>query len=87
MNPLLVLRADDVMDQAETTPDRMIDADTPVAEVMSVLAGGASSVGVTRDGMLVGHITAEGLVHHLGDPAGAAGAGDLRERQDSRRDA
>jgi glycine betaine/proline transport system ATP-binding protein len=86
MNPLQVLRAGDVMDPPTGRPDRQIDVAAPVAEVTRAISDGGGPIGVTRDGTLVGHITAEGLVHHLGDPAGAAGAGDLRERQDNPRD-
>lgn len=69
MNPMVVLRAMDVM-QAGTSDGAMIDADAPVRAAMEMIAGGASELSVMRKGQPVGVITAAHLMARLVKPRG-----------------
>ncbi len=68
MNPLGVLRARDVMEPAGAAPGASVDADCPVAEVMTRLADQGSPVGVEERGRLVGQVSEAGIVRHLAEP-------------------
>ena len=74
MNPLGVLCARDVMQPAKGRPKVMIEADARVQEAMHEIENGASRVGVTEAGKLIGEITAATLLARLSD--GGTPAGD-----------
>lgn len=65
MNPLGVLCARDVMQPASGRPKTSIDAEEWVQVAMQELAGGAESLGVTENGVLVGEITVASLLERL----------------------
>jgi glycine betaine/proline transport system ATP-binding protein len=69
MNPMAVLRAEDVM-QAGTSEGPQIDADAPVKTAMEMIAGGATSLSVTRAGAPVGVIDGAHLMARLINPRG-----------------
>ena len=71
MNPLGVLTARDVMQQpAPRTTDRVVEATTPIRDVMQAAQGHDTPLGVTQGGALVGQITRNGILAKLLDPLG-----------------
>ncbi len=67
MNPLGVLCARDVMLKIATKPEKSIDADDWIQAAMTEFEHGASSVGVTENGQLIGEITPASLLARLND--------------------
>jgi glycine betaine/proline transport system ATP-binding protein len=67
MNPMVVLRAMDVM-QAGISDGAVIDAGAPVKTAMEMIAGGAGELSVTRKGLPIGKITAAHLMARLVKP-------------------
>ncbi len=71
MNPLGVLTARDVMDQGAAGPDaREVGAETPVKEIMQMMAQGAGEMVVTEDGRALGTVRTASLMAKLIDPRG-----------------
>ncbi|NDR55045.1 choline ABC transporter ATP-binding protein [Aliiruegeria sabulilitoris] len=69
MNPLGVLRASDVMETVSGEfPAHIIGADTPVEDVMQLLLDQGITLGVQREGRLVGQVTKATVMHRLLDP-------------------
>ena len=69
MNPLGVLVAEDVMGPRQDAPTaRQVEARAPLSEVMVLMAAQAHPVLVTRNGVPVGEITAEGVFARLLNP-------------------
>ncbi|SDI56821.1 choline ABC transporter ATP-binding protein [Aliiruegeria lutimaris] len=69
MNPLGVLRASDVMETLSgDAPAHIIGADTPVEDVMRLLLDQGITLGVQREGQLVGQVTKATVMHRLLDP-------------------
>ncbi len=68
MNPLGVLRAQDVMEDAGDFPALTVRPDTPVREVMAKLAKGGKPVGVVLDGLLIGQVSQDRILAKLLDP-------------------
>ena len=71
MNPLMVLRAADLMEPSEGPVDGTVGADAPVEDVMRAITGGATAIGVKQDGETVGRITATAVLKRLVDPVGS----------------
>ncbi len=69
MNPMAVLRAEDVM-QAGTSSGAAIDANAPVKQAMEMIAGGAGELCVMRAGAPVGVISSAHLMARLVKPRG-----------------
>jgi glycine betaine/proline transport system ATP-binding protein len=68
MNPLGVLRARDVMEQASTVPDVTVPPDMSIQKVMELARSGSAPIGVTENGKLLGQITRSGILAKLLDP-------------------
>ena len=68
MNPLGVLCARDVMEEASAAPDRTVLAGATIQEVMEASQGHDGPVGVTEDGRIVGQITRNRILAKLLDP-------------------
>ena len=71
MNPLMVLRAADLMEPVRDTCERRVAADTPIEEVMRAITDGETAIGVERDGGLIGQITANAVLRRLVNPVEA----------------
>ena len=71
MNPLGVLTARDVMEPG-TGSGPQIDAETPVKQVMQMIADGVAELCVTQGGKPVGVVRSAGLMAKLIDPRGQA---------------
>ncbi|NOX40085.1 MAG: choline ABC transporter ATP-binding protein [Alphaproteobacteria bacterium] len=69
MNPLGVLCARDVMLVTGNKPQKTIDADDWIQAAMTEFEHGTSSVGVTKNGKLIGEITPASLLARLNDRA------------------
>ena len=67
MNPMAVLRAEDVMETGVSSGAE-IDANSPVKQAMDMLAGGASELCVMREGNAIGVITPAHLMERLIKP-------------------
>ena len=87
-NPLAVMTARDVMlagvGNARTLGPRY-PAETPLAEVMEVLAGGARRIVVEEEGAVIGTVTADSIVARLSagdDPRPKAADTDTSEEED-----
>ncbi|NOX74803.1 MAG: ATP-binding cassette domain-containing protein, partial [Alphaproteobacteria bacterium] len=65
MNPLGVLCARDVMGPAKGKPTVTIDADEWIQAAMRKIENGATTVGVTQNGTLIGEITPASLLARL----------------------
>ncbi len=78
MNPLGVLQARDVMEQAapgaRPLPEATIAATARVQEAMEMIEAGAPEIAVIAEGRPIGRITARSLMAGLRRPAGANGA-------------
>ncbi len=70
MNPLGVLTARDVMENATGAPGQSVPADMRVAEVMRHCADADGPVGVEHQGKLIGQVSETGLLRRLLDPRG-----------------
>ena len=70
MNPLGVLCARDIMEEARGTPDYSVAPDATIREVMEASQGHDTPVGVTENGALIGQITRNGILSKLLDPRG-----------------
>ncbi len=70
MNPMGVLRAGDVMTETILDITTTIDVDTPVKDVMAMVADGITEVSVTRRGTPVGSLRATDLLTSLLHPGG-----------------
>ncbi len=70
MNPMGVLRAGDVMTKTITDADRSVDVNTPVKDVMGLVADGVRTVTVTEDGRPIGSLDAADLMGSLLNPGG-----------------
>src|SRR6056297_1887378 len=70
MNPLGVLCARDVMEEAATMPDRTVPAGATIQQVMEASQGHDGPVGVTENGAIVGQITRNRILSKLLDPRG-----------------
>ncbi len=68
MNPLGVLCARDVMEPAQTAPDRSVGPAATIQEVMEATQGHDAPVGVVEDGALLGQITRNRILAKLLDP-------------------
>ncbi len=65
MNPLGVLTARDVMGAARTGEHASVDAEMPVADLISRLGGAESCFDVTDGGAVIGAVTAQTIVERL----------------------
>ena len=65
MNPLGVLTAADVMQQAQGDCSDQVPAEMPIREMMQHFVEGQGPVGVLRDGNLVGMVTRDGILRRL----------------------
>jgi glycine betaine/proline transport system ATP-binding protein len=70
MNPLGVLRAEDVMEPADMAPARSLPPEAGIREVMEAVQAGDAPVGVVRDGALLGQVTRASILARLLDPRG-----------------
>jgi glycine betaine/proline transport system ATP-binding protein len=70
MNPLGVLRAQDVMEPAEGTPEHTVAPDDAIRDVMEIVRRDGRPVGVIADGQLVGQISKDTVLAKLLDPRG-----------------
>lgn len=71
MNPLGVLTARDVMEQGEAgTGARTLPAETPVKDIMDLMAKGVGEMVVTENGRNLGMIRTAGLMAKLINPRG-----------------
>jgi glycine betaine/proline transport system ATP-binding protein len=70
MNPLRVLRARDVIEPAQSSPDRTVPPDTDIRQVMAELRDRGGPLGVVEDGRLLGRITTDTVLARLLDPRG-----------------
>lgn len=68
MNPLSVLRAEDVMEPLAGAIEEEVDADTPVLSVMRQFGSEERTFGVRRDGKLIGQVTPSAVLRRLADP-------------------
>jgi glycine betaine/proline transport system ATP-binding protein len=69
MNPLGVLTARDVMEPGQPGPDaRAVGPETPVKDIMAMMAAGAAELAVTEDGRTLGVIRTAGLMAKLINP-------------------
>ena len=57
MNPLGVLRARDVMEPAAGSPEHSVDANSPIADVMSKLTQSGGPVAVEEAGRIIGQVS------------------------------
>jgi glycine betaine/proline transport system ATP-binding protein len=73
MNPMGVLRAEDIMTPAEgKTGSVQVDALAPVRDVMQIAAKDGRPIAVVRDGQTVGQIAAADILSALLNPHGAS---------------
>lgn len=70
MNPLSVLTARDVMEPGTNAAARIIDAETPVKDVMAMMSAGATEMTVREQGRSLGMIRTAGLMAKLLNPRG-----------------
>jgi glycine betaine/proline transport system ATP-binding protein len=71
MNPLGVLTARDVMEHGEVSAHaRSLDAETPVKDIMDLMAKGVAELVVTENGRNLGMIRTAGLMAKLINPRG-----------------
>lgn len=71
MNPLGVLTARDVMEHGEASAAaRSLDAETPVKDIMDLMAQGVAELVVTENGRNLGMIRTAGLMAKLINPRG-----------------
>ena len=71
MNPLGVLTARDVMEPGEAPAHaRALDAETPVKDVMDLMAQGVAELVVTENGRNLGLVRTAGLIGRLINPRG-----------------
>ncbi len=70
MNPLGVLRAQDVMEPAEGTPEHTVAPDDAIRDVMEIVRRDGRPVGVVADGRLLGQISKDTVLAKLLDPRG-----------------
>ena len=70
MNPLRVLCARDVMEEARGTPEDAVPPDTDIRSVMDRVRSHGRPVGVVEDGRLLGQITKDTVLARLLDPRG-----------------
>ncbi len=68
MNPLGVLTARDVMEQAATSATDAVDAELPVKDVMALLAKGMTELAVTHAGQKIGVVRPNSLMSRLINP-------------------
>ncbi len=68
MNPLGVLCARDVMEPLTTATTDTVSPDTNIRDVMGQMADGPSTVGVMRDGAIIGQISKDRILAKLRDP-------------------
>ncbi|MEC9196881.1 MAG: choline ABC transporter ATP-binding protein [Pseudomonadota bacterium] len=72
MNPLGVLRAQDIMSAATGVAFGQVDAVTPVAKVMEMMTGEEGALDVMQGGQVIGQITKDDILRNLVDPRSAA---------------
>ena len=72
MNPMGVLRAGDVMTEDLIDASHSVDSETPVKDIMAMVADGVKSVTVTKGGKPVGSLNAADLMSSLLKPGGQA---------------
>ena len=72
MNPMGVLRARDVMTADISAAPQSVDINTPIKDVMAMVADGVKTVSVTDNGKPVGSLNAADLMASLLDPGGNA---------------
>ncbi len=70
MNPLSVLTARDVMEPGHNADARVLDAETPVKDVMAMMSGGVTEMVVQENGRNLGLIRTAGLMAKLLNPRG-----------------
>jgi glycine betaine/proline transport system ATP-binding protein len=71
MNPLGVLTARDVMEPGEASAQaRSLDAETPVKDIMDLMAQGVAELVVTENGRSLGMVRTAGLMAKLINPRG-----------------
>ncbi|MDZ7711322.1 MAG: choline ABC transporter ATP-binding protein [Roseovarius sp.] len=70
MNPLGVLCARDVMEEAKGTPETTVPPDATIQAVMEAVQGHDTPVGVAENGHLLGQITRNRILAKLLDPRG-----------------
>jgi glycine betaine/proline transport system ATP-binding protein len=71
MNPLGVLTARDVMGPGEAPEGAaQVEAETPVREIMAMMAKGVGAIAVTQSGKPIGQVQSAGLMARLIDPRG-----------------
>ncbi len=70
MNPLSVLTARDVMEPGSNATARIIDAETPVKDVMAMMSAGTTEMTVQEQGRNLGLIRTAGLMAKLLNPRG-----------------
>jgi glycine betaine/proline transport system ATP-binding protein len=71
MNPLSVLTARDVMEPGTSATARVLDAETPVKDVMAMMCGGVTEMVVQENGRNLGLIRTAGLMAKLLNPRGS----------------
>lgn len=72
MNPMGVLRAGDVMTDKIVDAPNSVDIETPIKDVMALVADGVITIVVTNDGKPVGSLQAANLMKSLLDPGNNA---------------
>ena len=72
MNPLGVLRAQDIMSAATGVAFGQVDAKTPVGKVMEMMTGEEGALDVMQGGQVIGQITKDDILRNLVDPRSAA---------------
>ena len=72
MNPLSVLRAQDVMEPFAGECEVAVAPNAPLSDVMRQLGDGADHVGVSRAGETIGRITPQNVLRTLADPVSSA---------------
>ncbi len=70
MNPLSVLTARDVMEPGHSPGARVLDAETPVKDVMAMMSDGVTEMVVQENGRNLGLIRTAGLMAKLLNPRG-----------------
>ncbi len=70
MNPLGVLRAQDVMEPATGTPEHSVEPDAAIRDVMDLVRQDGRPVGVIENGRIVGQISKDAVLAKLLDPRG-----------------
>lgn len=70
MNPLGVLRAQDVMEPASGTPEQTVGPDAAIRDVMDMVRQDGRPVGVIENGRIVGQISKDAVLAKLLDPRG-----------------